>query len=297
MDEIVETENMDVTTIVTPSNVKTVESNHESADVKSNGDAVEPKTVRKNSFRPPVIKDWNSDDDSNPQQKEYKEKGVIDSGFSRHMTGNKCYLTEYEDYDDGFVSYRDGKGIISGKVSKAMRVFNKRTRIVKETLNIRFLENTPNVTGNGPDWLFDVDSLTISMNYVPVVAGNQTNGIGETEKTYPKVSEEDAEEKPTEMDVSGALDKDGKDDQATRSEFERLLQQEKQTVHPNSTNSINTVSTPVSTARPSFTNDDTSSPVNAAKASNTFEEHLFKRFSPFKNALLHFPPISNVTHG
>ncbi|GJR67752.1 hypothetical protein Tco_0013817 [Tanacetum coccineum] len=34
--------------------------------------------------------------------------------------------------------------------------------------------------GNGPDWLFDVDSLTISMNYVPVVAGNQTNGIAGT---------------------------------------------------------------------------------------------------------------------
>ncbi|GKC05794.1 hypothetical protein Tco_0997404 [Tanacetum coccineum] len=57
MDEIVESENIDVTTIVTPSNVKTVESNHESANVKSNGDAVEPKTVRKNSFRPPVIED------------------------------------------------------------------------------------------------------------------------------------------------------------------------------------------------------------------------------------------------
>ncbi|GJY62348.1 hypothetical protein Tco_0463005 [Tanacetum coccineum] len=64
MDEIVKSENMDVDTIVTPSNVKKVESNHESADVKNNGDAVEPKTIRKNSFRPPVIKDWNSDDDS-----------------------------------------------------------------------------------------------------------------------------------------------------------------------------------------------------------------------------------------
>ncbi|GJT96368.1 ribonuclease H-like domain-containing protein [Tanacetum coccineum] len=54
MDEIVESENIDVITIVTPSNVKKVESNHEYAD---NGDAVEPKTVRKNSFRPPVIED------------------------------------------------------------------------------------------------------------------------------------------------------------------------------------------------------------------------------------------------
>ncbi|GJZ21071.1 hypothetical protein Tco_0558110, partial [Tanacetum coccineum] len=51
----------------------------------------------------------------NPQQKEYKEKGVIDSGFSRHMTGNKCYLIEYEDYDGGFVLFGDGKGRFSGK--------------------------------------------------------------------------------------------------------------------------------------------------------------------------------------
>ncbi|GKF58420.1 hypothetical protein Tco_0171957, partial [Tanacetum coccineum] len=43
----------------------------------------------------------------NPEQKEYKEKGVIGSGYLRHMTGNKCYLTEYEDYDGGFVSFGD----------------------------------------------------------------------------------------------------------------------------------------------------------------------------------------------
>ncbi|GKA34471.1 putative ribonuclease H-like domain-containing protein [Tanacetum coccineum] len=50
----------------------------------------------------------------NPQQKEYK-KAVIDSGCSRHMAGNKCYLDEYEDYDGGFVSFGDGKGRISRK--------------------------------------------------------------------------------------------------------------------------------------------------------------------------------------
>ncbi|GKD02207.1 putative ribonuclease H-like domain-containing protein, partial [Tanacetum coccineum] len=60
------------------------------------------------------------------QQKEYKEKGVIDSGCSRHMTGNKCYLTEYEDYDGGFVSFGDGKGRISrkGKIKTGTLDFN-----------------------------------------------------------------------------------------------------------------------------------------------------------------------------
>ncbi|GJT43677.1 ribonuclease H-like domain-containing protein [Tanacetum coccineum] len=57
MDEIVKSENMDITTVVIPNNVKKVMSNHESAGVKNNGDAVEPKTIRENSFRPPVIED------------------------------------------------------------------------------------------------------------------------------------------------------------------------------------------------------------------------------------------------
>nr|GEU53803.1 hypothetical protein [Tanacetum cinerariifolium] len=59
--------------------------------------------------------------------------------------------------------------------SKAFRVFNSRTRIVQESLHINFLENQPNVAGSGPKWLFDIDTLTQSMNYQIVVAGNQPN--------------------------------------------------------------------------------------------------------------------------
>ncbi|GJS41900.1 hypothetical protein Tco_0462307 [Tanacetum coccineum] len=75
-------------------------------------------------------------------------------------------------------------------------------------------------------------------------------------------SEEDVGMKPTEVNKSGASDKGGEDEQDTRSEFERLIQQEKQT---NSTNSFNTVGTLFSAVGPSFTNDDPSSPVNAVK--------------------------------
>ncbi|GJS65178.1 ribonuclease H-like domain-containing protein [Tanacetum coccineum] len=60
--------------------------------------------------------------------------------------------------------------------SKAFRVFNNRTRIVEENLHIQFSENTPNIAGSGPNWLFDIDALTKSINYKPVVAGNQSNG-------------------------------------------------------------------------------------------------------------------------
>nr|GEU71282.1 hypothetical protein [Tanacetum cinerariifolium] len=57
--------------------------------------------------------------------------------------------------------------------SKAFRVFNSRTRIVQETLHVNFLENKPNVACSGPTWLFDIDTKT--MNYQPVMAGNQSN--------------------------------------------------------------------------------------------------------------------------
>ncbi|GJZ05307.1 putative ribonuclease H-like domain-containing protein [Tanacetum coccineum] len=64
--------------------------------------------------------------------------------------------------------------------SKAFRVFNSRTRIVEENLHIRFSESTPNVVGSGPDWLFDIDAPTRTMNYEPIVAGTQSNSFAGT---------------------------------------------------------------------------------------------------------------------
>nr|GEX04107.1 hypothetical protein [Tanacetum cinerariifolium] len=117
-----------------------------------------------------------------------KDKRVIDSGCSRHMTRNMSYLSDFKELNGGYVAIRgnlkDGK--FDGKVdegflvgydvsSKAFRVFNSRTRIVQETLHVNFLETKPNVAGSGPTWLFDIDTLTKTMNYQPVIEGNQSN--------------------------------------------------------------------------------------------------------------------------
>ncbi|GKD89937.1 ribonuclease H-like domain-containing protein, partial [Tanacetum coccineum] len=66
--------------------------------------------------------------------------------------------------------------------SKAFRVFNTRTKIVKENMHINFLKNKSNAAGTGPNRLFDINTLTMSMNYQPVFAGNQTNGNAGTKK-------------------------------------------------------------------------------------------------------------------
>ncbi|GJW83099.1 ribonuclease H-like domain-containing protein [Tanacetum coccineum] len=138
----------------------------------------------------------------NPQQ-DLQEKGVIESGCSRHMIGNMPYLNDFEEINGGYLAFRgnpkggkitgrdtiktDHLGKFDGKAdegffvrysinSKAFRVFNNRTRIVEENLHDYFSKNTPNIAGSGPNWLFDIDALTKSMNYKPVVAGNQSNG-------------------------------------------------------------------------------------------------------------------------
>ncbi|GKC80444.1 putative ribonuclease H-like domain-containing protein [Tanacetum coccineum] len=59
--------------------------------------------------------------------------------------------------------------------SKAFRVYNIRTRKVEENLHVRFLEDKPIIAGDRPKWLFDIDVLTESMNYVPFVAGTNSN--------------------------------------------------------------------------------------------------------------------------
>nr|GEX26169.1 hypothetical protein [Tanacetum cinerariifolium] len=53
--------------------------------------------------------------------------------------------------------------------SKAFRVFNKRTKKVEEYMHVDFLENKLIEKGAGPNWLFDIDTLNNSMNYVSVV--------------------------------------------------------------------------------------------------------------------------------
>nr|GEV22787.1 hypothetical protein [Tanacetum cinerariifolium] len=64
--------------------------------------------------------------------------------------------------------------------SKAFRVFNKRTKRVDENLHVDFLENKLIKKGVGPNWLFNIDTLTNSTNYVLVVVTgtSSTNFLG-----------------------------------------------------------------------------------------------------------------------
>nr|GEX33364.1 ribonuclease H-like domain-containing protein [Tanacetum cinerariifolium] len=152
--------------------------------------------------------------------------------------------------------------------SKAFRVFNSRTRIVQETLHINFLENQPNVTGSGPTWLFDIDTLTQSMNYQLVVAGNQPINVGIQENLDTNVDAAfDVKENESKVYVSpSSSDKPKKHDEKAKREAKgkspvdlstgiRNLSDEFEDFYSNITNRVNAASAPVTVVGPNSTNN------------------------------------------
>ncbi|GJS14698.1 putative ribonuclease H-like domain-containing protein [Tanacetum coccineum] len=59
--------------------------------------------------------------------------------------------------------------------NKAFRVYNLVTKKIEVNTHVKFLEEKPNVKGVGYRWMFDIDYLTDSMNYIPMSLENQTN--------------------------------------------------------------------------------------------------------------------------
>nr|GEV83636.1 hypothetical protein [Tanacetum cinerariifolium] len=99
---------------------------------------VEPSTTKptkdmSHSNRPsaPIIEDWvsNPEDDSegNPQHA-LKDKGVIDSGCSRHITRNISYLSDFEEINEGYVAFcgnpKGGKITGKGKIKTSKLDFD-----------------------------------------------------------------------------------------------------------------------------------------------------------------------------
>ncbi|GJU69851.1 retrovirus-related pol polyprotein from transposon TNT 1-94, partial [Tanacetum coccineum] len=249
----------------------------ETSEAKANAD--KPKAVRKNNGAP-IIEDWVSDSEEevvpqariqkktvkpsfakiefvkskeqgNPQQ-DLHEKGVIDSGCSRHMTGNMSYLTNFEEIDGGYVAFggnpKGGKitgrgsiktddysrfswvfflatkdetsGILKSFITGVENLIDQKVKVIRVLVTKPhnknpyelFLGRKPalgfmrpfrcpvtilntidhlgkfdgkadegffvgySINRSGPNWLFDIDALTKSMNNKPVVVGNHSNG-------------------------------------------------------------------------------------------------------------------------
>ncbi|GKB33994.1 putative ribonuclease H-like domain-containing protein, partial [Tanacetum coccineum] len=104
--------------------------------------------------------------------------------------------------------------------------------------------NTIDHLGNGPHWLFDIDSLTKFMNYELVVAGYQSNGSADPSSSK---NSPDAGFKPSgEEEKKDTEDLRNEDSEVSKVEEPRVHQEKDANV--NSTNNISTVSPTVNAA-------------------------------------------------
>ncbi|GJW71908.1 putative ribonuclease H-like domain-containing protein [Tanacetum coccineum] len=254
------------------------------------------KGTRVNTARPKAVLSAvkeNKGNAGNPQQ-DLKDKGVIDSGCSRHMTGNRSYLTDYKEIDGGFIAFggNSKRGKITGKgkirtgkldfedltdeshvllkVPRKDNMYNVDLKnvIPQGGLTCLFAKSTPdesnlwhkrlghaeavNHAGIGPNWLFDIDELTKSMNYKPVVTGNQSNSNAGTKACNDNLKEShDAgfkpsgeEEKMDTEDPRNENEASKKDSEVPSTEEPREEQRVNQELDAsiNITNNINTAS-------------------------------------------------------
>nr|GEY15586.1 hypothetical protein [Tanacetum cinerariifolium] len=95
---------------------------------------------------------------------------LADESQNRVLVVKPHNKTPYELFRGKFDGkFDDGLFVRYSLNSKAFKVYNIRTRKVEENFHIRFLENNLIIAGDGPKWLFNIDALTKSMNYVPVL--------------------------------------------------------------------------------------------------------------------------------
>nr|GEU74868.1 hypothetical protein [Tanacetum cinerariifolium] len=254
----------------------------ETSEAKANTD--KPKIVKKN-YGPPLIEDWISHSKDKAKPKPKIKKKTIKPSFAkiefvkskeqvnivRSRTVNTArpkvavndvqgnvVNADYEEINRGYVAFggnlkgekitgRGDEGFFSGYLinSNAFKVFNSRTRIVEENLHVKFNENRPNIARSGPTWLFDIDALTKSMNYKPVVIGNQSNGNAGTKlegtKACDDVGKARMETVPSKDYILLPFDHGKKVDEVPRQESE-CKDQEKEN-NDNNTNNVNGAST------------------------------------------------------
>nr|GEW21281.1 putative ribonuclease H-like domain-containing protein [Tanacetum cinerariifolium] len=280
----------------------------------------------------------------NPQQA-LKDKCVIDSGCSRHMTGNISYLSDFEAINRGYVAFSGNPKVLKFNLFSVSEMCDKKNsvlftdteciilsfdfklpddnhvlpRVLREknmvlvtkpqyktpyelllgrTPSIGFMRpfgcpitilNTLDPLGkfdgktdegflvgysvrSGPTWLFDIDTLTQSMNYQPV-------------NTDVDAAIADQENK-SEVHVSlSSSDKTKKHGEKAKREAKGMslvelsigvsdLSDEFKEFFVNSTNRVNAASTPVTSVGPNLTNSTNS--FNAAGPSNTAVSPNFK---------------------
>ncbi|GJW51431.1 putative ribonuclease H-like domain-containing protein [Tanacetum coccineum] len=193
---------------------KTKVSETETSISKTSKDILEkPKTVRPSA---PIIKEWDIDSD------------------------NDTVATKSGQVPVNAAKQSSPRAAASISTARPVNTAAPKSKIIKKIDGgyfVAFLEEVPK-GGTGPNWMFDIDTLTMSMNYQPVFVGNQTNGNAVQRAQKMKLL--------MMLEAKGVLDPVKEDDKSGQGEA----------TNTNSTNRFNTVSSSINTVSSSFTTMD-----------------------------------------
>ncbi|GJS13804.1 putative ribonuclease H-like domain-containing protein [Tanacetum coccineum] len=155
--------------------------------------------------------------------------------------------------------------------SKGFRVYNRVTRKVQDCLHVDFLENQENQKGKGPDWMFDLELLTPSMNYIPVRKENYADSGGQ-ETTYDDVEDLDDQQFIVHgPSINAGQNKHSEDLFATKQRIRRIaLEKGKECV--NSTFTLSTANTPSQSTGNTPTDSDDDVPKDGVFSTNSFDD-------------------------
>nr|GEW87417.1 hypothetical protein [Tanacetum cinerariifolium] len=253
-----------------------------------------------NEISAPIIEDWVSDSEDESETNDpqivpsfvqsYEQAPVVSAAKGKkrkwgnpqyalivdaHGTENMSYLSNFEDLNDGYVAF--GGNPKGGKISGKGKIKT---------------ENKPNIAGSGPIWLFDIDSLTRTMNYQPVTAGNQSNpSVGFQDKFDAEKAREQKPESAVNVSPSSSVQSGKQDDKTKKkakgkSSVESFIENRDLSVEfkdhsNNSSNDVNAAGSIVRTAGQNSSNS--TNPFSAVGPSNTTASPTHGK-SSFKDA-------------
>ncbi|GKB86335.1 putative ribonuclease H-like domain-containing protein [Tanacetum coccineum] len=130
-------------------------------------------------------------------------------------------------------------GILKSFITGMENLVDHKVKVIRCDNGTEFKNKETNqfceMKGSGPDWLFDINALTRTMNYEPIVASTQSNGFADTkasDNANPKSSQDDGS-KPSSDDGKKVHEDSRKDSEG--------IDQEKED-NANSTNNVNAAS-------------------------------------------------------
>nr|GEV30935.1 putative ribonuclease H-like domain-containing protein [Tanacetum cinerariifolium] len=178
-------------------------------------------------------------------------------------------------------------GILKKFTTEIENLVNKKVKVIRFYNETEFKNSVMNdfcaMKGEGPEWLFDIDMLTKSMNYVPVVVGTNSNDFAGTKDSI-GAGQYNMETRSTQDYIFMPLWKDGSplfDSSLKISDDTRSLLFDDLKMH-----GLETIATYDDSEEANFTNFESSNHISPPPTTRIYKNHPLKQMD-VKSAFLY----------